>query len=214
MEDLKDVIAKNLVELRTNAKLTQLQLAEMLNYSDKAVSKWERGEAIPDIRVLMKIAEIYGVTLDDIVKEENHATPVQPKKHVTGKHIFITALAAVLVWFIATGIFMVFYFIDPTEEYSYLVFVVAPLPTSIVLLVFSILWGKRLTNAVASSLIVWSCAVIFHVFVETFAPEFIKIYFIYIIAAVMELLVILWFTYRWYEATHGKLFKNRRKRGE
>ena len=46
MEDLKDVIAKNLVELRTEAKLTQLQLAEMLNYSDKAVSKWGRGEAI------------------------------------------------------------------------------------------------------------------------------------------------------------------------
>ena len=79
MEDLKDVIAKNLVELRTNAKLTQLQLAEMLNYSDKAVSKWERGEAIPDIRVLTKIAEIYGVTLDDIVSGENLSAPVPPK---------------------------------------------------------------------------------------------------------------------------------------
>ncbi|MDE7167827.1 MAG: helix-turn-helix domain-containing protein [Clostridia bacterium] len=213
MEDLKDVIAKNLVELRTNAKLTQLQLAEMLNYSDKAVSKWERGEAIPDIRVLTKIAEIYGVTLDDIVKEESTATPVQPKKHLNGKHIFITVLSAVLVWFIATGIFMIFYFIDPTEQYSYLVFVVAPLPTSIVLLVFSTLWGRRITNAISSSLIVWSCAVIFHVFVETFAPEFIKIFFIYIIAAVLELLVILWFTYRWYVAKHGKL-NFRRKRGE
>ena len=213
MEDLKDVIAKNLTELRTNAQLTQLQLAEMLNYSDKAVSKWERGEAIPDIRVLTKIAEIYGVSLDDIVKEESAATPVQPKKHITGKHIFITVLAAVLVWFIATGIFTVFYFIDPTEQYSYLVFVVAPLPTAIVLLVFSTLWGNRLTNAISSSLIVWSCAVIFHIFVETFAPEFIKIYFIYIIAAVLELLVILWFTYRWYVAKHGKI-NFHRKRGE
>ena len=215
MEDLKDVIAKNLVELRTNAKLTQLQLAEMLNYSDKAVSKWERGEAIPDIRVLVKIAALYGVTLDDIVKEENHATPAQPKKHIKGKHIFISVLSAVLVWFIATGIFTVFYFIDPTEEYSYLVFVVAPLPTAIVLLVFSCIWGNRLTNAISSSLVVWSCAVIFHIFVETFAPEFIKIYFIYIIAAVLDLLVILWFVYRWYVAKHGALLKNfHRKRGE
>ena len=215
MEDLKDVIAKNLVELRTNAKLTQLQLAEMLNYSDKAVSKWERGEAIPDIRVLTKIAEIYGVTLDDIVKEENLTAPVQPRKHITGKHIFITALAAVLVWFIATGVFTIFYFIDPTEEFAYLVFVVAPLPTAIVLLVFSTLWGNRLTNAVSSSLSVWSCAIIFHVFVETFAPEFIKIYFIYIVAAVLELLVILWFTYRWYVSKYGKFKINfRRKRGE
>ena len=214
MEDLKDVIAKKLVELRTQAKLTQLQLAEKLNYSDKAVSKWERGEAIPDIRVLTKIAEIYGVTLDDIVKEENVTTPVQSKKHINGKHIFITVLAAVLVWFIATGIFIIFYFIDPTEKYSYLVFVVAPLPTSIVLLVFSTLWGNRLTNAIASSLVVWSCAIIFHIFVETFAPEFIKIHFIYIVAAVLEVLIILWFTYRWYVSKHGKLFKNHRKKGE
>ncbi len=214
MEDLKDVIAKKLVELRTQAKLTQLQLAEMLNYSDKAVSKWERGEAIPDVRVLAKIAEIYGVTLDDIVKEETLPTPVQSKKRIKGKHILITALAAVLVWFIATGIFMVFYFIDPTEQYSYLVFVVAPLPTAIVLLVFSGLWGNRITNAIASSLVVWACAVIFHVFVETFAPEFIKIYFIYIVAAVFELLIILWFVYRWYVSKHGKLIKNRRERGE
>ena len=184
MEDLKDVIAKNLVELRTEAKLTQLQLAEMLNYSDKAVSKWERGEAIPDIRVLVKIAGIYGVTVDDIVREESIATPVQPKKHLTGKHAFITALSALLVWFIATGIFMIFY--------------------CIVLLVFSAIWGNRLTNAVASSLVVWSCAVIFHVFVDVFAPEFIKIYFIYIVAAVFEVLLILWFVYRWYVSKHGR----------
>ena len=54
MDELKEIIAKNLTELRTCAHLTQLQLAEMLNYSDKAVSKWERGEAVPDIRVLKK----------------------------------------------------------------------------------------------------------------------------------------------------------------
>lgn len=214
MEDLKDVIAKNLTELRTSAKLTQLQLAEMLNYSDKAVSKWERGEAIPDIRVLCKIAEIFGVTLDDLVKEEP-SPPVQPKRKLKGKHIFITALAAILVWFIATGVFMIFYFIDLTEKYSYLVFVVAPLPTSIVLLVFSIIWGNRLTNAIASSLVDWSCAVIFHIFVTAFAPDFIKIYFIYIVAAVLELLIILWFVYRWYVSKHGKLLINiRRKKGE
>lgn len=47
MEDLKEIIAKNLTQLRTHAQLTQIQLAEKLNYSDKAVSKWERGEAIP-----------------------------------------------------------------------------------------------------------------------------------------------------------------------
>ena len=66
MNDIKDTIAKNLTELRTRAGFTQLQLAEKLNYSDKAVSKWERGEAVPDLRVLVKLSEIYGVTVDDM----------------------------------------------------------------------------------------------------------------------------------------------------
>ena len=100
--DLKENIAKNLVELRTQAKLTQLQLAEMLNYSDKAVSKWERGEAIPDLRVLIRLSEIYGISLDDSVKGESVAPKVQPKRRISGVRAFIVAMAAVLVWFVAT----------------------------------------------------------------------------------------------------------------
>lgn len=203
MDDLKTVIAKNLVELRTKAHLTQLQLAEMLNYSDKAVSKWERGEAIPDIRVLMRISEIFGVTLDDIVKDGSVTPQIQPKKKISGKRAFITAMSAVLVWFIATGIFIVFYFIEPTADYAYLVFVVAPLATAIVLNVFSVMWGTRLTTAIASSLIVWSCVLIFHIFVLTFT-DFKKIYFLYIVAAVFELLIIMWFSYRRFMAHKGK----------
>ena len=127
MSDLKDVISKNLTELRIKAHLTQLQLAEMLNYSDKAVSKWERGEAIPDIRVLLRISEIFGVTLDDIVKDGSVNPRIQPKRKISGRRAFITVMSAVLVWFIATGLFTVFYFIEPTADYAYLVFVVAPL---------------------------------------------------------------------------------------
>lgn len=210
MSDLKDIISKNLVALRTKAHLTQLQLAEMLNYSDKAVSKWERGEAIPDIRVLVRIAEIYGVTLDDIVNDGSVTPQVLPKKKITGKRIFITALSAVLVWFVATGLFTMFYFIEATAAYAYLVFVVAPLPTSVVLLVFSVKWGNRITNAVASSLVLWSCVLIFHIYVLTFS-EFTQIYLLYAVAAVFELLIIMWFAYRGYAASHkGK----KRKRAE
>ena len=70
MEDLKEVIAKNLVRLRREAGITQMKLAEMLNYSDKAVSKWERGDAIPDLRVLIQLAEIYHIKVDDIITEQ------------------------------------------------------------------------------------------------------------------------------------------------
>ena len=203
MDDLKDVIAKNLVELRTQAKLTQLQLAEMLNYSDKAVSKWERGEAIPDLRVLIQLANIYGITLDELVSGASPAAKIQPKKHIASKRAFVVALSVILVWFVATGAFMLFYFIPQTAEYAYLAFVVAPLPTGIVLTVFSVMWGNRITNAISTSVILWACVIIFHVYVMTFS-NFDKIYFLYIVAAVFEILIILWFAYRWYSAKKSK----------
>ena len=197
MSQLKSTIAKNLIALRTKAKLTQLQLAEMLNYSDKAVSKWERGEAVPDLRVLLRLSEIFGVSIDDIVKAESLEPRIQPKKRINGMHAFIVAMATVLVWFVAMGVFMIFYFITRTENYAWLTFLVALLPTAIVWMVFSAKWGNRVTQALSASAILWSCALIAHIFVMTFS-DFSKIYILYIVAAVFELLIILWFSYRWF----------------
>lgn len=200
MDELKTTIAKNLVELRTQAHLTQLQLAEMLNYSDKAVSKWERGEAIPDLRVLIQLSEIYGISLDALVKGNGVTAAVKPKKHIVSRRAFKTALSVILVWFIATGIYALLYFIPQTTHYAYLVFVVAPLPTGIVLTVFSSLWGNRVTHAVSSSLILWACVIIVRVYVWAFVPDYNQIFVIYIVAAVFEILIIVWFIYRWYIA--------------
>ena len=69
MEEVKNNVAKNIAELRILNNMTQLELASKLNYSDKAVSKWERGESLPDVTVLMQIAELFGVTLDYLVAE-------------------------------------------------------------------------------------------------------------------------------------------------
>ena len=204
MDELKSKIAKNLVELRTQAHLTQLQLAEILNYSDKAVSKWERGEAIPDIRVLIQLSELYGITLDDLVKGTGVAAEVSPRHHILSKRAFITALSVILVWFVATCVFVLFYFIPHTAQYAYLTFVVAPLPTGIVLTVFAAKWGNRITQALACSLIVWASVLIFHIYVLTFAPEFTQIYLMYAVGAVFEILIIVWFVYRWYTAGKNK----------
>ena len=61
-ERLKKNIAKNLSSLRKSAGLTQAELGEKLTYSDKSISKWERGDGLPDLLVLDKLAELYGVT--------------------------------------------------------------------------------------------------------------------------------------------------------
>ncbi|MCH5148980.1 MAG: helix-turn-helix transcriptional regulator [Clostridiales bacterium] len=197
MSELKSNIAKNLIALRTKAKLTQLQLAEMLNYSDKAVSKWERGEAVPDLRVLLRLSEIFGVSLDDIVKADSLEPRIQPKRRINGMRAFIVAMSTVLVWFVAMGVFMILYFITKTENYAWLTFVVALLPMAIVWMVFSAKWGNRAIQALSASAILWSVALVCHIFVITFT-DFGKIYILYIVAAVFELLIILWFSYRWF----------------
>ncbi|MBQ5711184.1 MAG: helix-turn-helix transcriptional regulator, partial [Oscillospiraceae bacterium] len=70
MEDIKSVIAKNITQLRQAAGMTQSELGEKLNYSDKSVSKWERAESIPDVAVLKQLADLFGVKLDDLLREE------------------------------------------------------------------------------------------------------------------------------------------------
>ncbi|MBQ9198938.1 MAG: helix-turn-helix transcriptional regulator [Lachnospiraceae bacterium] len=72
MQNLKPIIAKNISNLRQKKNMTQSDLADKLNYSDKAVSKWERAESIPDITVLKQIADLFEVTLDYLVSENNN----------------------------------------------------------------------------------------------------------------------------------------------
>ncbi|MDE6597409.1 MAG: helix-turn-helix domain-containing protein [Clostridia bacterium] len=198
MDELKDTIAKNLIQLRTQAHLTQLQLAEKLNYTDKAVSKWERGEAIPDVRVLVQLAELYHISVDDIVNT-SAATAVQKSEHgrrkANKRRLMITLLSVGLVWFVATVVFMIFYFIPQTADYAWLSFIFAPFACGVVLTVFSAKWGNWITNILSCSVIIWGLAVIFHIFVKTFT-DFNKMYFMYIVAGVFEILVILWFTLR------------------
>ena len=71
VEDIKSNIAKNISELRQTKSMTQLELAEQLNNSDKAGAKCERGDSVPDVTVLKRIADLFGVTLDYLVTAEH-----------------------------------------------------------------------------------------------------------------------------------------------
>ena len=74
MNDLKQIFAANLQSLRQAHGLTQTDLGEKLNYSDKAVSKWERGESIPDASVLKEISSLFGISLDSLLTDHTHET--------------------------------------------------------------------------------------------------------------------------------------------
>ena len=83
MNDLKETISKNITKLRKEKKLTQFAFANKLNYSDKAISKWERGESIPDIITLKQIADFFGVTVDYMLTKHENESALQNTTHET-----------------------------------------------------------------------------------------------------------------------------------
>ena len=157
MEDLKPIIAKNIIRLRQNAKLTQIELAERLNYSDKAISKWERAESMPDITVLKGIADLFEVPLDYLVQEEpsipQKQAPVVDKKH---NHRVITRLSVLLVWFVATMTYVLLDVIVADMSRHWLAFLFAVPVSMIVWLVFNSIWFNTRRNYMIISGLMWS----------------------------------------------------------
>lgn len=193
-EELRNIIAKNLVKFRKQANLTQQELAERINYSDKAVSKWERADGIPDVLVLKTLADIYGITVNDFLTEHEDTPLVKPRrKNLIAKRWLIALLSAALVYFIATVITVLWLLIDntvPVAKYAY----IAAIPVSmIVLLVFSCVWGRLWQTGITVSALIWSLCVLIHIVLA--APNAALIY---IIGAAFQLLVILWFLLRFF----------------
>ena len=73
-----------LKSFRTQSGMTQEELAEKLGVSRQAVAKWERGESVPDIDSCMKLAEIYGVTVDILVRSFGKQEHTGDGKHIFG----------------------------------------------------------------------------------------------------------------------------------
>jgi len=152
MDDLKDIVSKNIIYLRTNNKMTQLELGEALSYSDKAVSKWERGEAVPDAYVLKKLSALFNVSVDYLLSEHD-----EKEIKTTGPHRFdrriISLISFLGTWTLALILFALLWFYGSLQ---WMVFVYT-LPVSlIVMIVLTSIWGKSKSNAYYISLLVWS----------------------------------------------------------
>ena len=201
MEDLETLrrnIADNLIFYRKQKGLTQLDIADKFNYSDKAVSKWERAEAIPDVYILKQLADLYGITLDDLLsadkkKREKLATHTERKSKIT--KIFVTILSCALVWCIATTVYIFPIIIIPDVTDSWVVFLYALVINFILLVVFSSIWGRRIYKFISVSGLIWSLFIAICTSLVTLASLDAKIWLLLVIAAAMQVMTILWFTY-------------------
>ena len=158
MADLRKIIAENICALRTDASMTQAQLAEVLNYSDKAVSKWERGEAIPDVIVLAQLAEHFGVTVDYLLSEggASRGTAATKREIARKRNRFTVSIISVTsVWVIATLIFVVLLALGGVAH-PWLVYIYAIPASAVVALIFNSIFGRGRLNFIIVSILLWS----------------------------------------------------------
>ena len=148
VSEINNKIAKNLTYYRKAAGLTQAELAEKINYSDKSVSKWESGNGVPDVYILLQLAQLFSVTLNELVGDEPKA---KPKKSSVGFHVSIMLLSSGIVWLVATCAFVLMQLLNPTGFAWWLTFLYAVCVNAIVMLVYASIWKYRILNFVSVS---------------------------------------------------------------
>ena len=187
MRDVRQIIAENLIELRKMNKLTQLELAEKLNYSDKAISKWERAESLPDVEILCQIADLYGVSLDYLVTKDHEEATLEykiskeranvNKTIITWLSVFSAVLLIILSFFLVLTI---------TKHNLWILFIwMVPLCATIYL-IFNCIWGKRKIRYIVLTILMWSL-------ITSFALQFMNyhIWLIYLLGIPGQIIIFL-----------------------
>ena len=204
-EKLKQQIGANIALFRKRAGLTQAGLGTKLNYSDKAVSKWERGESIPDVLTLVAMAEEFSVSVNDLLtdpnalpedtdpgKLEKAMTQVSEKalKRKANKNV-ILGLSSTLVWFVSLLVFVVLSSFSFLEPYSYLIFFYAIPANAIVLLSLRSAWRDFRWNKALISAIMWGSILSIYMSLLMFFSW--NIWKIFLLGIPGQIAILLWF---------------------
>lgn len=191
MIDTKSIVARNITELRIQNNLTQMELAERLNYSDKTVSKWERGESSPDISVLVQIASLFGVSLDRLVSPEAITEGDMKAEIDTPRYSrrVISYISESTVWIIATLAFIITSLVIGRMAFQWLYFIYALPVMLIVKLVLNTLWFNPRRNYFIISAFLWTALLSIH---ATFLYFKMSVALIYLLGVVGQIVIILW----------------------
>lgn len=190
----QELLAKNLVYYRKASGLTQLELAEKFNYSDKSVSKWERGEGFPDVFVLKSLADFYGINVDDFYASEHKQ--INTTNHSSRKQIYIKLLSVSIGWLVTLLTFFLLNTLlnDSVPFQTWLVFIYGIVIMGTVLLVWDFIYHHRFLRVIDTSIVIWSSAMtIYFTFLIIMN---MNLPLIFVVAAPLEVLEIIWFLFR------------------
>ena len=161
-KDVKTIVAENLTALRKSNNMTQADIARTLNYSDKSVSKWEHADSLPDISILAKLCEIYGVTLDYLISADAKADALNEEKQKKARkdkgYIITTMLMSVTVVYLMAAVAFVYSILIMKLNPPFWQAFVWGVPASAFLMIyFNRKWlGNAILKVVFSSIASWS----------------------------------------------------------
>ena len=145
MDDLKVITASNIINLRTAKGMTQAELGELLSYSDKSVSKWERAEAVPDAYVLKKMSEIFDVSVDYLLN--SHDSWEKPESFKKAERNFHSNIITILVLFGIWTVAFLIYILGWLFGQSWWLLFVYAVPVSLTtFLVLNSVWEQGKNN--------------------------------------------------------------------
>ncbi|MDY4849354.1 MAG: helix-turn-helix transcriptional regulator [Bacilli bacterium] len=194
-KDLKEIVGKNLASLRKKKQLTQIELAHIFNYSDKAVSKWELGATLPDIETLKNLCDYYGVTLDYLTKEENIEDPSviekEKQKSFLNKIIMVLLLDS-MIWIVAT-ISFAYPLLILNQKIGFWPSFIWALPVSAILVFLcnKKFFNNRLTYVISGSLFVWT--LLLAVYLQMIYMNHGNLWLLFIIGVPIQITILLYY---------------------
>lgn len=190
MKELRVIIAENICKLRTSAGLTQLGLAEILNYSDKAVSKWERAEALPDVTVLKAIADYFGVDVDYLLRDGHEPGKDRSLEYIKARkrnRVFFSVISVLLVLLAATAAFATLSMLTESD-WSWLILIYALPAVFTILLVFNCIWGRRSVNYLVVTFLMWSG--ILSAYLTVLVLSGMNFWFLFVVGAPLQIILL------------------------
>ena len=198
MEKLQRTIATNLIYLRKKSHLTQQELATKINYSDNAISRWERGDATPTVEILSIIAHYFGVSITDLF-DENFAEKDKPKDKMTNiKRILVILFSVSIVWtFALVGFIYTMMFEDQLGKLGsngWLLFIFSIPLSCLVLYFYNRLWGNKVLHLIVFSLFWWSLITTFYLYILILSG--VNLWLIFLLGIPIQLAQLLWYFIR------------------
>ena len=187
MMNVNDNVKQNLIFLRKERKLTQIELAEAVGYSDKTVSKWETGESVPNVETLVALADFYGVSLDVLTKgsTDDLAEKKKQDKKVHHSKIVISIISVMAVWVLVTTLYVYESILLGANDWTLFIWAI---PCScVLLLIFNSIWGRKKLNYLIISVLVWSLIASIYLSLLQY-----NLYLIFVIGAPVQVVIILW----------------------